>query len=112
VKRVSIRQACQSYRYRAKAGEVNHTIRERALYLNAQKPDVRLNLPDRGSITIRYDQLQFVIAETTGDVYINNRQALSGRRMPGSCVIALGSPEFPNLRRYITFDLSHPEIVL
>jgi serine/threonine-protein kinase len=84
----------------------------RAHHLNARVREVRLNLPQRGSITVRYDDLQFYVAETSGDVYINNLQASVGRAMPGSCVVALGSLDYPAQRRYITFDLSHPEIVL
>ncbi|MDD2179968.1 serine/threonine protein kinase [Acidovorax sp. D2M1] len=84
----------------------------RALHLNAGSRSVNLSLPNMGQIQIRYDGLDFRVQSLGGDVLVNNRQLNVGDGLPGSCVIALGAQDQGNRRRYITFDLSHPEIVL
>lgn len=81
-------------------------------YLNAGNRSVSANLPSMGGLKITYNGLDFVVDSIAGDVYINNSVAKAGQVLPGSCVIALGSPEQANRRRYITFDLSSPEVVL
>ncbi|HEX4131448.1 MAG TPA: serine/threonine-protein kinase [Pirellulales bacterium] len=81
-------------------------------YLNADNRSVNLRLKGMGQIEISYDDLDYRIVSVSGDVAINNRIASAGDVLPGSCVIALGSPAMKAQRRYITFDLSHPEIVL
>ncbi len=83
----------------------------RASYLNATGRSVNLSLPNMGQIQIRYDGLDFRVQSISGEVRVNNRQLAVGDALPGSCVVALGAPEQRN-RKYITFDLSHPEIVL
>lgn len=66
-----------------------------------------------GSVTIRYDGLDFRMAEAEGEVWVNNMQLSRGAVLPGSCVIALGSPiRRANERLFITMDVSHPEVVL
>lgn len=84
----------------------------KASYLNARSRLVNLNLPNMGQIAIRYNGLDFVVQSRSGDVLVNNRQLVVGDALPGSCVVALGAPAQGSRRRYITFDLSHPEIVL
>jgi eukaryotic-like serine/threonine-protein kinase len=81
-------------------------------FLNAGNRSVMANLPGMGGLKIRYDSLNFVVEAMDGTVYINNVIARVGQILPGSCVIALGGPEHGNRRRYITFDLSSPEVVL
>lgn len=83
-----------------------------ASYLNAASRSVSLSLPNMGQAKIHYDGLDFRVQSVSGDVYVNNRRLSSGDALPGSCVVALGAPEHRNQRKYITFDLSHPEIVL
>lgn len=84
----------------------------KASHLNSTNRSVKLNLPLMGQIEIKYDGLDFRVASVEGDVYVNNRQLAVGDALPGSCVVALGGPDKGNRRKYITFDLSHPEIVL
>ncbi|MEJ1141228.1 serine/threonine-protein kinase [Stenotrophomonas sp. CCNWLW162] len=81
-------------------------------YLNAGNRTVVASLPDMGGIKIHYDGLDFVVQALDGDVYINNKVPFVGQVLPGSCVIALGALTMANRRRYITFDLSSPEVVL
>lgn len=81
-------------------------------YLNAKNRKVTANLQGMGGIQVAYSGLDFVVEAVTGAVYINNQQARVGQNLPGSCVIALGAPEQGSLRKYITFDLTSPEVVL
>jgi len=80
--------------------------------LNASKRTVNLKLPGIGEIKIEYDGLRFFVASVSGEVYINNRAVASGEEIPGSCVVTLGDEHRRNARKYITFDVSNPEIVL
>lgn len=84
----------------------------KASYLDSNNRTVNLRLPSMGEVGISYDGFSFLIKSQSGDVFVNNRRAVVGEELPGACVVALGAPEKTNLRRYITFDLSHPEIVL
>ena len=86
-------------------------FQQRSSSLNATSREVRLNLPNMGKLRILYDGLTFNALDVSGDVYINNRRAVENMELPGSCVVALG-PDQSRDRRYITFDLSQPEIVL
>lgn len=84
-----------------------------AFYLNATNRKVELSLPSVGSIVINYDGLDFRIVSVSGSVLINNHPVLVNDLLPGACVVALGGREMrANDRKFITFDLSHPEIVL
>lgn len=83
-----------------------------ASYLDHSSRSVSLRLPTMGEVEISYDGLNFSVISMSGDVFVNNRRAVVGYVLPGACVVALGAPAHGNRRRYITFDLSHPEIVL
>jgi serine/threonine-protein kinase len=84
----------------------------KASYLDVTRPSVVLRLSSIGEVGIRYDGFNFVVDSVSGEVFINNAPVTAGNRLPGACVVALGSSERKAARRYITFDLSHPEIVL
>ncbi len=86
-------------------------FQNRSSTLNSTNREVRLNLQGAGMLRIRYDGLTFQVMEFSGAVAINNRDAEQGMILPGSCVVALGEPQSRD-RKYITFDLSQPEIVL
>jgi serine/threonine-protein kinase len=81
-------------------------------HLHSGKRSVRANWDGVGSITIGYDGLNFIATVVEGDVYINYGVAVTGQHMPGSCVITLGAPSRRSSRMYVTFDVSHPEVVL
>lgn len=83
-----------------------------ASFLDAASPSVLLQLPSIGEIIIRYDGFDFLVDSVSGEVFINNAPVAPGYHLPGACVVALGAPERRSARKYITFDLSHPEIVL
>jgi len=84
-----------------------------ASYLNATNRTVELSLPSVGSIVIFYDGLDFRVTNVSGDVLINNHPVSINDLLPGACVVSLGGLQLrTNSRKFITFDLSHPEIVL
>lgn len=61
-----------------------------------------------GSLTIEYDGLDFKVTGVSGDIYINNTQAITGRVVPGCCVLTFGSGRN---RKFVTFDVSNPEVM-
>lgn len=61
-----------------------------------------------GNLTIEYDGLDFIVTSVSGDVYINNTSAITGRVVPGCCVLTFGSG---GSRKFVTFDVSNPEVM-
>ncbi|RDU98160.1 serine/threonine-protein kinase [Trinickia dinghuensis] len=85
----------------------------KASVLDAKNRAVSLSFGDIGKIAIRYDGLSFVVDGVSGEVQINNLLVTAGSPLPGACVVALGGSHRRSVeRRFITFDISHPEIVL
>lgn len=85
----------------------------RASVLSATNRSVKLAFGTIGALSIRYDGLAFLVDNVSGEVAINNQAVAAGSVLPGACVIALGAAHRrANERRFITFDISHPEIVL
>jgi serine/threonine-protein kinase len=78
--------------------------------LNAQNPRINLKIENTGELQIDYNGLAFLISKTEGTVHINNSPASIGAEMPGSCVITFGG--YSSDRRFVTFDVSNPEVVL
>lgn len=69
--------------------------------------------PGIGSVEIKYSGSEFYISSLSGEVYVNNILASQYNLLPNSCVIILGSSSRKrNERVFITFDVSHPEVVL
>jgi len=65
-----------------------------------------------GRINIEYNGLEFYVASSEGKVYINNIEASVNQVLPGSCVITIGDPKYGPHRRFVTFDISNPEVIL
>jgi serine/threonine-protein kinase len=80
--------------------------------INADNRSAGLDYPTVGKIEITYDGLRFSVHVATGEVYINNNPANPGEEIPGSCVVAIGGAHRLDNRKYITFDVSNPEVVL
>ncbi|MDR5776282.1 MULTISPECIES: serine/threonine-protein kinase [unclassified Caballeronia] len=59
------------------------------------------------SIQIIYDGIDFVVTATSGDAFVNNLKAHVGMILPDSAIITLGSA---GARRFVPFDVSHPEV--
>lgn len=82
-------------------------------YLDANNRTVNLAWQQIGSISISYDGMKFLVSSVSGEVQINSRPVVQGMVLPGACVVALGDAHRRNNeRQFITFDISHPEIVL
>lgn len=82
--------------------------------LSASRRGVNLSHPAGiAQLSISYDGLRFFVKTLSGEVFINNRAASAGMDLPDACVIALGgSTRIPSQRQFITFDISHPSVVL
>lgn len=76
---------------------------------NRDNPTATLAKPGIATVTVEYRGLGFVVAQTSGPAFVNNRPAYVNMVIPGSCVITLGSG---NDRDFITLDISRPEVVL
>ncbi len=95
----------------------HHLIRDRhrALLVLGQKtheisnssPQATVNVGTLGSIGISYDGICFTISSLSGDVSVNNKSAAIGDKLPACCVITFGSG---SIRRFVTFDVSNPEV--
>ena len=77
------------------------------------KPGTGVTITTRdGSIQVRYDGLRFIVGSVSGDVFVNNSTAHDGQQLPGASVITIGDPDLGPRRTFVTFDISHPEVVL
>lgn len=76
--------------------------------LDDKRRKISLNAGTVGAIAIEYNGYEFVIISVSGNVFINNGVANSGSPMPGCCVITFG---VGSNRRFVTFDVSHPEVM-
>jgi len=84
-----------------------------AKYLGSSSRSINLKVAGVGDVDITYNGLGFFVTRVAGEVFINNDAVSTGYVLPGSCVVALGGGWRDNSERaFITFDLSHPEIVL
>lgn len=72
----------------------------------------RIEAKGFGRIVIRYDGVSFYVDECTKDVFINNVPARAGMELPSSCVITLGPQASGPDRVFVSFNVSHPEVVL
>jgi eukaryotic-like serine/threonine-protein kinase len=77
--------------------------------LTGNRRSVALAFKNLGSIDIKYDNLNFKVSMVKGSAYINNQVIDSGYTLPSNCVITLGDGKS---RKFITFDISNPEVVL
>jgi eukaryotic-like serine/threonine-protein kinase len=81
-------------------------------YLEKTGQSVKLSAGTLGSVDVSYDGYDFIATNVVGNVYINNMDIVPPQSLPGACVITLGAPSLGFGRRYITFDVTHPEVVL
>lgn len=82
-------------------------------YLNETNKKVALKYGSIGDIAIEYDGFRFLVVSANGEVAMNNIPVAAGDEIPGSCVVVFGGKNRPNRDRgFITFDISHPEMVL
>jgi eukaryotic-like serine/threonine-protein kinase len=79
---------------------------------DASRRTVTLNWTGVGRIVVEYNGLRFVVREVEGSVWINNQTIGAGTVISGCCVVTLGDVSLKARRKFITFDVSHPEVVL
>lgn len=87
-------------------------VADKIHYLDKVGQSVKISSGAVGSIDVSYDGYNFIVSNVVGNVYINNIVVSPPRTLPGACVITIGSPMLGYGRSYITFDVSHPEVVL
>lgn len=87
-------------------------VGEKIHYLEKIGQSVKLSAGSLGSVDVSYDGYDFIATNVVGDVYINNMGITPPQKLPGACVITLGAPSLGIKRGYITFDVTHPEVVL
>jgi serine/threonine protein kinase len=95
-------------------GKHNGTITDwpNTLAINKTGQSVRISQGVVGSGVITYDGLDFILSQVTGDVYVNGTKATGNSALPQSCVIIIGAPDLGASRKFATFDVSHPEVVI
>ena len=81
--------------------------------LNHNSPSIELGYGTIGTFKLRYNGLDFLFEDVAGEVFVNNMLVTSDKSIPGACVVAIGGAHRrPNERKYITFDVSNPEVTL
>lgn len=61
-----------------------------------------------GSVSIEYNGFDFRVSAVVGSIFLNNTIAHVGSLVPGCCVLTFGTG---SNRRFVTFDVSHPEVM-
>ncbi|WP_052951822.1 serine/threonine-protein kinase [Devosia soli] len=77
-------------------------------FLNSKNRAIKLNAAGVGSLAIEYDGLDFRVTAVSGNVFLNNTSIVTGNVLPGCCVITFG---VDRNRRFVTFDVSSPEVM-
>lgn len=77
--------------------------------LDRKNRKITLNAGAVGALTVEYDGFDFRVASATGAVSLNNTIAKAGSVVPGCCVITFGGSG--QNRRFVTFDVSNPEVM-
>lgn len=82
-------------------------------FLDASNRSANLNINGVGSITVQYDGAGFFVGSVSEEVTINNGPVNKHDEIRGSKVISIGSSSRHYTERaHITFDVSHPGVVL
>ena len=112
--RPTMKEICDSLKKELLYGRFKATLTfgSNTLELNEIDSGVKVSGGNNDSAVIRYDGYNFIATEVSGNVYVNNTRINSNFNFFGSAVITLGHPDLRAYRRYITFDISHPEVVL
>ncbi|WP_368930478.1 protein kinase domain-containing protein [Achromobacter xylosoxidans] len=85
---------------------------QKAVYeLSESKRHVQITIGTLGSISARYDGLNFSIGYVTGSVFLNNIPIKPGQILHNACVLTFGGPELGSSRQWVIFSKSQPEVV-
>jgi eukaryotic-like serine/threonine-protein kinase len=81
--------------------------------LTKKGSSTNVQVAPHGSIAVAYSSSgDFVVRKIDGAVFVNNASAAVGGELPSSCVLTFGASELGGKRKYLTFNVSQPEIVL
>lgn len=75
--------------------------------INTTSPQATVTVGVLGSIGIVYDGICFTISSLSGQISVNNNPIVVGDELPACCVITFGTG---SLRKFVTFDVSNPEV--
>jgi eukaryotic-like serine/threonine-protein kinase len=81
-------------------------------HLDTNRPAVKISTGSLGVIQIGYDGLRFIVTDVSGIVTINNLPVTIGQKLRGAGIIIFGDPSLGWNRKYVSVDVSHPEVVL
>tara|TARA_R110001592_G_scaffold295771_2_gene566096 strand:+ start:1386 stop:2468 length:1083 start_codon:yes stop_codon:yes gene_type:complete len=73
---------------------------------------IRIKHGSDKELSVDYDGRRFYISSIVGPIYINNSNAILNAELPNACVITLGKYEDGASRLFVSFSISHPEVVL
>lgn len=76
--------------------------------LHSNSANANVSIEPLGAIGINYNGLQFIVTSKSGTITVNNKSIEIGYELPACCVITFGAS---SSRRFITFDVSNPEVL-
>lgn len=76
--------------------------------LHSGSVQANITISTLGSISIRYTGIEFLVSSHSGTVTVNNTPVTNGMELPECCVITFASA---GARKFITFDVSNPEVM-
>ncbi|WP_047733815.1 serine/threonine-protein kinase [Vibrio parahaemolyticus] len=80
--------------------------------LNSASRKASIKYEPIASCSLQYDGLEFKITDVQGEIFINNMFISETTVLQGACVIALGDQSRKGSRKFVTFDVSNPEVTL
>ena len=83
---------------------------QRTYELDKPGATIRVTMGTLGEMSISYDGDAFLATLKAGDIFVNNARLGKSVQLPGACVITFGVKG--KRREFVTFDISHPEVIL
>jgi serine/threonine-protein kinase len=84
----------------------------KAYVLETINKAVKISRGINDSLKITYNGHDFIMTDVLGYISVNNIKVSDGDELKGSSIIVLGNPELGPRRKFVTFDISYPEVVL
>lgn len=88
-----------------------HRLIFRQRVLSKDNPRVTIKTGP-SSLTINYDQFNFIVEKVEGDVYFNNSKATVGIALPNSLVVTFGDSSEGPARTHLPMTVLAPEVVI
>lgn len=80
--------------------------------LNSSSVKATIKYNPIAACSLQYDGLEFKITDVQGEIFINNIFIDKPTVIEGACVIVLGDQSRRGSRKFLTFDVSNPEVTL